>query len=270
MRVQSSLLAVQSPRASRIDGCRAGSLEVRLAESAEEVVAAQALRHDVFRQDQQWLGEGADSAGLDFDAYDSCCQHLIVLDHSDGRERIVGTYRLIDQVAADQRGGFYSESEYDLSALFARVGPRRGSLLELGRSCVAPAYRNSLAITLLWRGIAAYCEEASIDYLFGCASFPGTCERAISGELGLLDRRYRSDIAVKALPDRYVPMAGPAPRDSDDQRLWRALPPLIRGYLQVGARVGDGAVIDHDFNTVDVFVILDTSSIRERYRRRFL
>jgi putative hemolysin len=193
-----------------------------------------------------------------------------VVDTSASPEKIVGTYRLIDATAASACGGFYSEDEYDLAGLFLASGPARQGLLELGRSCVAPNYRTSAAIALLWRGIAAHCEAADVDYLFGCASFPGTDPEVVAGELDLLHRFHRSPLGIRALRQRFVSMKRTEAVSPDYARLWRSLPPLIRGYLQVGAKVADGAVIDHDFGTIDVFIILETQAIRDRYRRHFM
>lgn len=252
--------------------CRAGDLEVRLAASPAEVRAAQALRYEVFYQEMHARPDAAmRRAWRDADAYDEWCDHLVVVDRAAGAAAIVGTYRLIDARAAAAAGGFYSAGEYDLSALLAHRerGGRTPNLLELGRSCVAPAYRTSGAIMLLWRGIAAYLEAAEIDHLFGCASFPGTDPDAIAEELALLHHRHRARIGVCARPELHVPMDRMAPDAIDERGTWRRLPPLVRGYLQAGASVGDGAYIDHQFATVDVFMIVATAAIRDRYRARF-
>jgi putative hemolysin len=255
-----------------LPSCRVGNLEVRLAASAAEVRAAQALRYRVFYQEMRARPDARmRRAWRDADAYDQRCDHLIVVDHAAGNAAIVGTYRLIDAGAAAAVGGFYASSEYDLSALLAlrEPGGRAPTLLELGRSCVAPAYRTSGAIMLLWRGIAAYLEAARIDYLFGCASFQGTDPDAIGQELALLHHHHRAAIGVRARPELHVPMDR-IDRDAIDAgTAWRRLPPLVRGYLQAGASVGEGAFVDHQFATIDVFMIVATASIRDRYRNRF-
>lgn len=254
--------------------CRAGNLEVRLAQSASELRAAQSLRYRIFYEEMRARPSAEmRRAWRDTDAYDASCDHLIVLDHAAGRDdAIVGTYRLIDAEAASATGGFYSSGEYDLSELLAvrRADDTCPGLLELGRSCVAPAYRTSTAIMLLWRGIAAYLEATGTEYMFGCASFPGTEPERIAAELSYLHHRHRSPIAVRARPELHVRMDLREPGAIDERQVWRTLPPLIRGYLQAGALVGDGAVIDHQFSTVDVFVVVATAAIRDRYRSRFL
>lgn len=261
--------------------CRAGDLEVRLATTAAEVRAAQALRYAVFYREMSARPDAAARLSWrDADAFDDRCDHLVVVDHAAGSGsgdgdvgdgEIVGTYRLIDAGAATAAGGFYSEGEYDLSPLLAFRGPdgRRPNLLELGRSCVAPAYRTSASIMLLWRGIASYLEAARIDYLFGCASFPGVDPDAIAAELALLHHRHRSAIGVRTRPELHVPMGRVPAHALDERAAWRKLPPLVRGYLQAGASVGDGAYIDHQFGTVDVFMLVATAGIRDRYRARF-
>lgn len=252
--------------------CRAGSLEVRLATTAAEVRAAQALRYAVFYREMRARADSAARLSWrDSDAFDDVCDHLIVLDHGKGDDEIVGTYRLIDAHAAAAAGGFYSAGEYDLTALMDLRGSdgRRPNLLELGRSCVAPAYRTSACIMLLWRGIASYLEAARVDYLFGCASFPGVDPDAIGAELALLHHRHASTIGVRAHSEVHVPMARIADHAFDERAAWRRLPPLVRGYLQAGASVGDGAYVDRQFGTVDVFMLVATAAIRDRYRTRF-
>jgi putative hemolysin len=266
------LIATRPPERVEIAPCRVGDLEVRLAATVAEVRAAQALRYAVFYREMSARPDARTRLSWrDADGLDDRCDHLIVVDHGTADGEIVGTYRLIDAKAAAAVGGFYSAGEYDLSALLALREPDgcRPNLLELGRSCVAPAYRTSASIMLLWRGIAAYLEAARIDYLFGCASFPGVDPDAIAAELALLHHRHRTTIAVRAWPELHVPMARVAPEALEERVAWRRLPPLVRGYLQAGASVGDGAYVDHQFGTVDVFMLVATAAIRDRYRARF-
>lgn len=260
-------------RPLEIELAKAGPLELRLARSPDEVAAAQRLRYDVFYEEMAARADTATRLSWrDSDVFDTVCDHLIVIDHAaeDGPE-IVGTYRLIDAAAASAAGGFYSSGEYDLSALLALRRPdgSPARLLELGRSCVAPAYRHSAAIMLLWRGIAAYLDRSKTDFMFGCASFPGTDPDAFAAELTLLDWRHRSPIGVQALPEVHQTMSRMPRTVVDERKAWRNLPPLVRGYLQAGAAVGDGAYIDHQFGTVDIFMIIATDNIRARYRERF-
>jgi putative hemolysin len=253
--------------------CRAGQLKVRIAASDAEVAAAQALRHRIFHLE---MGAKADTraraTGRDIDDYDSICDHLLVIDHGDGSPfqapTVVGTYRLLRQQVAEANRGFYSASEYDLSPLQA-AGFSRGQLLELGRSCVAADHRNSATIALLWRGIASYLATHAIGVLFGCASFPGTDPAVHAAELSLLAQQHLAPAELRARALDHVPMDRLAPGTYDMRAAARALPPLIKGYLRVGAVVGDGAFIDHEFNTVDVFVAMPVENITRRYLDRF-
>lgn len=260
-------------RSTDLEPCYLGNLEVRLAETAQEIRAAQELRYAVFYEEMAARPDTATRlAWRDADAFDSYCDHLVVIDNGiEYGPQVVGTYRLIDQAAASAAGGFYSSGEYDLSALLAltQANGRPARLLELGRSCVAPSHRTSGTIMLLWRGIAAYLEALQIDFMFGCASFPGTDPNTFASELTLLDGRYKTPLAVKAHDGLYESMKRVSLDSVDELRTWRALPPLVRGYLQAGAMVGDGAYVDHQFGTVDVFMIVATSQIRNRYRARF-
>lgn len=256
---------------------KAGQLDVRLATSEEEIAAAQALRYQIFYE-EMGACPTPEIAALkrDIDAYDSICDHLLVIDHGmDGQPHVVGTYRLLRQVVAMQHRGFYSSSEFDLSPLMGRTFQNRigqgRQLLELGRSCVDARYRNPATINLLWRGIASYLQTHNIGYMFGCASLHGTDPDEHALALSYLHHHHLvpEDLHVRALPEHYVPMDR-LPRDSYDPReAQRALPPLIKGYLRLGCLIGDGAFIDRQFNTVDVFILLPVERITRRYSARY-
>ncbi|WP_448580278.1 GNAT family N-acetyltransferase [Thermaurantiacus sp.] len=252
---------------------RQGALDVRLATSEAEIAAAQALRYRIFYE-EMGATPTADAlrAGRDVDPYDMICDHLLVIDHgADGTPQVVGTYRLLRQLVASMHHGFYSAGEYDLSPLFGAAASG-GQLLELGRSCVAPEHRNSSTITLLWRGIASYLKAHKIGYLFGCASLPGTDPHVHAAELSFLYQEHLAppSLRARALAEHHVPMNLLEPGSYDARAAARALPPLIKGYLRVGAKVGDGAFVDRQFNTVDVFVVMPVERITSRYADRFL
>lgn len=244
---------------------RAGELEVRLAD-AGEIDAALALRHRVFCEER---GALTGRAGLEEDAFDRECDHLIVRDRARPGAPVVGTYRLLREDVANRIGGFYSAGEYDLSPLVARREAEAGGaqLLELGRSCVDLPYRTNATITLLWRAIASYLEAHRIGFMFGCASFAGADAARHRDELAYLYRFHLAppELRVRALPGCHVEMESPKAQDLSG----RGLPPLIKAYLRVGAKVGDGAFVDRPFNTVDVFMILPVERIVGRYGRRF-
>ena len=252
---------------------RAGQLDVRLAVSEQEIAAAQSLRYQIFYDE---MGAAPTprmaAARRDIDDYDAICDHLLVVDHgADGRPHVVGTYRLLRQVVAQMNRGFYSAGEFDLSPLIAQSATG-GQLLELGRSCVAPAYRNNATISLLWRGIATYLQTHAIGHMFGCASLHGSDPALHRAELSYLYHHHLAppDLRARALPEHHVAM-DLLPADTIDTRLCqRALPPLIKGYLRVGAMIGDGGFVDHQFNTVDVFVVMPVDRITRRYSGRFV
>lgn len=249
---------------------RAGNLGVRLATTQDELEAAQALRYRVFYEE---MGARADTATLasklDHDEFDAIADHLLVVDHDlgEGAEGVVGTYRLIRQEAAQLFGRFYSESEYDISALKAFPGHK----LELGRSCTASAYRNRMVMQLLWRGIAAYVFHYGIDLMFGCASLTGTNPDALAEELTYLSLHHNAPetIRPRALPERYVEMRRLPPEAINPKQALMRLPPLIKGYLRLGGFVGEGAVIDSQFNTTDIAIIVQTDLVTEKYYRHY-
>jgi putative hemolysin len=192
-----------------------------------------------------------------------------VIDHAigPGPEGVVGTYRLIQQDAAEQIGRFYSDEEYDLSPLDLF----QGKLLELGRSCVAADYRGRAVMQLLWRGIAAYTFRHQIDLMFGCASLPSTNPDEWAAELTYLYYNHLAPPALRprALADRYIEMRRMDPDELDAKRIRSSLPPLIKGYLRLGGFVGDGAVIDHQFNTTDVAIIVKSDLVTDKYYRHY-
>ncbi|MFZ4762636.1 MAG: GNAT family N-acetyltransferase [Alphaproteobacteria bacterium] len=247
-----------------------GPLEVRLAETAAELRAAQKLRYDVFyREMAASPSPEMLQQELDFDRFDEYCDHILVIDHSQpaGDAQVVGTYRLIRQNVANKLGGFYSGAEYDMTILTEYPG----KILELGRSCVAPLHRNRPTMQLLWRGIATYIQYYNIDLMFGCASLPGINPQDNGYSLSYLYYHHLAPPAFRAtaLRERYVDMRIVDRAEINEREAMMGLPPLLKGYLRLGALVGDGAVIDHQFNTTDVCIVLKTDLITDRYARHY-
>ena len=244
-----------------------GTLEVRLAKSRAEIVEAQQLRHRIFLQERGLVAECGKGA-RDHDRFDRFCDHLIVADRADNG-RIVGTYRLLRQDMAMIAGGFYSEAYFDVARL-ARQNPGK-SILELGRSCVEPEYRTKRTVELLWHGIWAYCRMYGIDVLTGCASFDGDDPFAHAQTLTFLAHHCQPEAQwnTSAVPGRRHPMMLCDPFKVDPKSAFLALPPLLKGYLRVGAKIADGCVADHAFKTTVVLVVLPVDVISERYRRHF-
>jgi putative hemolysin len=252
---------------------RLGTLEVRLARNAAEVRRAQRLRYRVFYQEGSALADAKTKlAQRDIDAFDSICDHLLVIDHAkDDRNgpNVVGTYRLLPQDIAERHGGFYTSSEFEIGALVKRHPSLR--FLELGRSCVLPPYRNKRTVELLWHGCWSYVLQHRLDVMIGCASLEGTDPDALAMPLSFLHHFARApqDWRAQALPRLHVEM-NRMPKDAiDPKEALRALPPLIKGYLRLGAYIGDGAVIDRQFGTTDVLIVLPVSALNARYIEHF-
>ena len=256
--------------------CRAGSLELRLAETRKEIRKAQRLRYKVFYEEGGAIPDR--TAALirrDVCAFDRVCDHLLVVDHAAlnrfgrARPKVVGAYRLLRQDVAETNFGFYSAGEYDLAPLFARHKGKR--FLELGRSCVLAPYRSKRVLELLWRGIGLYIEHHKIDAMFGCASFAGVDPTSHARALSFLAHHApsRPDWRVRALETRHVAMATMPREEIDARRTLAELPPLVKGYLRCGATFGDGAVVDRQFGTTDVFVVMPVADIDARVFGRF-
>lgn len=247
-----------------------GDHQIRLASSDDELHAAQALRYRVFYQEMGARPSDDMAAQLrDFDDFDAVCDHLLVIDRSrgDGAAGVVGTYRLLRRSVAEALGRFYTASEYDIS----RILDNGGSVLELGRSCVDAAYRSKLTMQLLWRGIAAYVFHHGIDLMFGCASLPGTDPQKLALPLSYLYHHHLApeSLCPRALDGLYRPMNLLAKDDIHPVRGLASVPPLIKGYLRLGGWVGDGAVVDHQFNTTDVCVMVKTDQITDKYVKHY-
>jgi len=255
---------------------RLGSMEVRLASKAAEVRQAQKLRYRVFYQEGSAIADTAKMmARRDVDAYDALCDHLLVIDHALPAARlrrspaVVGTYRLLRQDVADRHGGFYTAGEFDIGGLIA--DHKSLKFLELGRSCVLPPYRNKRTVELLWRGIWTYVRRHRFDVMIGCASLKGTDPDELALPLSFLHHYAGAPEPwrARARTERYTEM-NRMPKDSiDTKEALKSLPPLIRGYLRLGAVIGDGAVIDHQFGTTDVLIVLPVSGISTRYLAHF-
>jgi putative hemolysin len=251
---------------------RSGSLEVRLARGPSEIWRAQRLRYRVFYQEMSARPDVVSRMfRRDADRFDGACDHLLVIDHAArGRfggvkPRIVGTYRLMRQGAARRLGGFYTQGEFDLAPMIERHPAQR--FLELGRSCVLEPYRSKKTVELLWHGIWAYIRHHRIDAMFGCASFDGTDPDALALPLSFLHHHASSagEWSAAARQERHVAMDRLPAEMVDAKLALKQMPPLIKGYLRLGARFGTGAVIDRQFGTTDVLVILPVAAIDQRY-----
>jgi len=244
--------------------CDVAEFEVRLAETAADLRAAQRLRYDVFVRELGGGGPLVDHENqLERDRFDPFFDHLLVFDTSS--RQAVGVYRLLRGDAAARAGGFYSEGEYDLGVL--KASGRR--LLELGRSCLHADYRGGMAMHHLWSGLAAYVAEHDIEVMFGVASFHGTDIESLAQPLSLLHHRHLAPPAlrVRALETSFQPMDLVPEKQLNRREAMLQIPSLIKAYLRLGGCVGEGAFIDHAFNTTDVCVLMDTAQMNDRTAR---
>jgi putative hemolysin len=184
-----------------------------------------------------------------------------------GAAGVVGTYRLMRRETAARRGQFYSIDEYDIAPLLAHPG----EILELGRSCIGADYRSRSAMQLMWRGIADYVMHYDIGLMFGCASLPGIDPAKHTLPLSYLYHFHLAPegLRPRALPQRHVEMRVIEKADIDQRAALLRLPPLIKGYLRLGGFVGDGAVVDPQFHTTDVCVIVKTDWVTGKYIRHY-
>ena len=252
---------------------------VRLARSRQEIITAQELRFSVFYEELRANPDLASAQSRrDADRFDEFCDHLIVVHRTpkngsgefaidDGE--MVGTYRLLSQSVAEQNGGFYTQSEFNIAPLLAAKPDLK--FLELGRSCVLKQYRTKPVVELLWQGIWNYVRQYGLDVMLGCASLEGIDQKVHASILNFLARNCAAppEWRVCALPERYIEMKTNDESATDSKAALKALPPLIKGYLRLGCYIGEGAVIDRQFNTTDVLIILPVSQINPRYFTHF-
>lgn len=238
---------------------------VKIAETKEEVTAAQRLRFEVFNIEMnEGLSESWET-GLDQDRYDEHADHLIVIDKNIGK--VVGTYRMLKKAVANLNGGFYSEGEFDLTNL--KNLPVE--ILEMGRSCVHKDYRSNNVINLLWTGIAKYLERIQAKYMFGCASLHTHDVDEVSKIFSYLKSKYYSDEKYRVYPLQQC--AVPGLRDdipiNDTREIMKKVPPLLKGYFRLGAFVCGEPALDTEFGTTDFFILLPTENITKRYQNHY-
>lgn len=249
---------------------RVGNFEFKIARTKKEIRMAQKLRWRVFYE--QGNAQSDPMTRLrrrDICPFDAMSDHLIVLDHSAKgrrgkiRSRVVGTYRLLRQDNA--HNGFYSASEFDVEGLLARHPGK--IFLELGRSCILPEYRSKRVLELLWRGIWIYALHHRIDVMIGCASLPGVVPSAQEPILSYIHNHATATglWSVPVVPGRNLAIADFCAESEGNKKIRVSIPPLVKGYLRLGARFGEGLFIDRQFGTTDIFVILPVAEIDQRY-----
>lgn len=231
------------------------SLEVLLAHHPSDILSAQRLRYGIFSEE---YGASMPNNGIDHDVFDNYCDHLIVRDT--GTQDIVGTYRILPPHQAAKIGRLYSESEFDLSRL-AGLRPR---MIEVGRSCVHPDYRTGAAIMLLWSGLAEYLRQGNYSHLIGCASVSMSDGGHTAASLYRKIRdRHLSDEPMRVVPHNRLPI------EALNSELAVEEPPLVKGYLRIGAKVCGEPAWDPDFNTADFLMVLSVARMSPRYAKHF-
>ncbi len=248
--------ATLNPLDSRSGG---KNLSVELASAVEDIIASQRLRYEIFAREMGAdLGAQAEATGLDHDRFDDHCHHLLVRESHSGE--IVGSTRILTDQQAEQVGGFYSEGEFHLSGLL----PLPGRVIEVGRTCIHPDYRNGGAIGVLWSGLARFMIMNRFDYMMGCAS------------IGMQDGGYQAHAIMSRAREKYLAPEAmrvsprlALPALNTDATVKPHIPPLLKAYLRLGVYVCGGACWDPDFNVADIFVLLDMDRLDARYERHF-
>ncbi len=248
--------------------------EVRLTRSKEERRQVRALRYDVFVE-EEGAGATEEQKNLreEYDSYDRFADYMAVFHNG----KIVGTYRIIDRAAAEKMGGFYTETEFDIT----KIKNVRGNIAEMSRACVAREYReNALVMRMLWAGLAGYIMRHKIALLFGVASWAGTKPAESAQAISYLYYNNLSPLRLRATVRSENFAADVNPKLSrmnilpevfvDEVAARREMTPLIKGYLQLGASFGRGVFVDKPFNSYDVFVLLQTKDIDKKYQKHFL
>lgn len=233
-------------------------LQLRLAASAADLQAVQRLRYDIFTEELHAVFPNAEQ-GLDSDHFDSWCEHFMVVDKN--TDEVVGTYRLLTPENAIAAQGYYSEQEFDLAPLAAM----RPKLVEVGRSCIHANYRTGRVIMLLWSGIAAIMRAGGYRYLLGCASVSLRDDGVTAAEVW---RHAQKSMAQNP----HLPKLEPIhryPVEKLNSNLPARVPPLIKGYLNLGAGICGAPAWDPDFNTADFPILLDLHYLDERYKKHF-
>lgn len=249
-------MTAQTARAARTPR----RLLTSITRNSADIETAQRLRYEVFSE-EYGSNLGAAVPGIDADRFDDICDHLMVRDETSGQ--LVATTRILHQQHAQAAGGFYSEGEFDLSQLYELPG----TLAELGRTCVHPAYRNGGTITLLWSAVAEYLVEQKVDYLIGCASIGMSDGGLKAWRIARhLQREYLTEERCRVYPVRELPHLTHAVNEERSVEV----PALIKAYMRLGARVCGEPCWDPEFRCADLLVLLEVSRLADRYNRHFI
>lgn len=233
------------------------NLQVSLARSLNEVKEAQRLRYKVFAEEMGARITG--NHGLDIDGFDAFCDHLLVRDTN--TQQVIGTYRILSPKQANEAGSYYSSGEFDLS----RINHLLGNTVEVGRACVHRDYRSGGTITLLWAGLAKYMLANSYEHMIGCASIPMNDGGHVAASIyHHLKDKHSCPVEYRVFPHVHLPI------ESLKNDMQVDCPPLIKGYLRLGAKICGEPAWDSYFNTADILVMLSMSEMNKKYAAHFL
>ncbi len=241
---------------------------VKLAENHEEVEKAQRLRYEIFNLEQGRGLKRAEKYGIDFDEFDEHCLHLLAIEKSSGS--VVGTYRAHLGCVANSAKGFYSSKEYEIHGLY-KIADR---CIELGRTCISPAYRSGSVVALLWGGITEILVRARLIYMLGCVSLEGT--DAVTGwaVYEYISRKYSVCREFSVIPRPGFKLERPS-EDlianvlADEAALRKKIPPIFKGYLRLGGLICGHPAMDREFGTIDFFILVDVTKAPQRYKHHF-
>jgi putative hemolysin len=251
-------VSTEKPLTQSLTKIKKAAFQITWASNINEVKEAQRLRYKVFAE-EMGATLSQNTEGLDVDEFDNYCDHLLIRDQD--TLKVVGTYRVLPPHKAQEIGRLYSDSEFDLS----RLDHLRPKLVELGRSCVHQDYRSGAVIMALWSGLAQYMQKHGYEIMLGCASIPmadgGHFAASLYNSLG---NDQMAPTEFHAFPRL------PLPLDKLNGGLEVDAPPLIKGYLKLGAKICSAPAWDPDFNTADLLTMLRLSEINPRYAKHFL
>lgn len=239
------------------------NLKLKIGCTPEELQKAQRLRFAVFNEEMHAGLEQSRETGLDHDEFDQICEHLIIID-TDTNE-VIGTYRMLLDLVAQEHQGFYSQREFDLGNLASR-GKR---MLEVGRSCIHKDYRRRRVLNMMWEGLAQYAMEHNVEYIFGCVSVFSMDADVVSRYFSLLKQMgFFSDIDVQPVDEKHQINIDPDINLENPDVLFQSLPALFRGYLSLGLKVCGMPSVDREFGTTDFFILLDIQNMNKSYKKR--
>lgn len=241
-------------------------LEVKIASNESEIEQALSLRYNVFNLEMKGGLPQSSATSKDKDEYDALCEHLIVID-TKNLNQVVGTYRILKREIAVNNGGFYSEQEFSLIKIYEM----EEEVAEVGRSCVHQNYRGGTVISLLWTGLADYMKQNSIRYLIGCGSVHSTDPLLASQTYAWIkSKNALCDESIRIKPLDSHTLSGFCPTiEIENKSANIKIPPLIKGYLRLGAKIGGEPAVDRIFGTTDFFVFFDYNEISKKYGQHY-